>query len=267
MSLINQWNASKTSNREIAENLLVRYSTDQVVYDVAPKGDPSQAPSYVTDAEAAVLAATTDLETAASSLASARTQLTNAEIARSGAYSRWYANQNYSNWSAYMTTCNTFATVSSQVDSAEFTVERKRRILSEKQSELDAANERWATERQSVYYQGGRFVGFVYHRFATLRYRYVGFSSAAADACVAALQSLLTRTITKEAYFENGEVKTLTQTSNPSSVRAVRTAGDSYAVDVDVTEDDMKASPTLVSAASLFTTENQRVYFAELAGV
>lgn len=261
MALRNAFDPSETVNLEIIEDIQVRYTTDEVVYDIPPKGDPSQKPDYVTSAEEAVETAAQNLSDAIDAKSELEEDLENARSESDGAYQTWYADQTDENYAALLNKRMAYSTVNAQYQSAASLVSTRTREQDAALKALEKAEERWAVERESIYYKGGKKIGYVYHRYATGRMTYVGYSGPAATSGRDILTAFYTREISKSADFVDGEIQELTQTACPSSVKAVHAQGDNYSIEIEISEDDVKASFELVEPSTLFADANSRQYF------
>lgn len=113
-----------------------------------------------------------------------------------------------------------------------------------------------------------------YLRTATKSYRYVGLDEATANAAVAALQTLYTRS-TKVSQFDTaegsptyGNFKAVAAGDVPmADVVAQHEEGDMWSVVISVNEADARISLSASeSFASLFSSENQRDYDTSAAG-
>lgn len=107
-----------------------------------------------------------------------------------------------------------------------------------------------------------------YHRYARKRYRYVGMTSGAKDACISAMNSLYNRTCWTNYWQDNGSWgPTEVSGSVPLAlVTPIENDDGSWDVEIDVNEDDVRYSHVhhTVSAKSKFSGyESNRDYDGE----
>ena len=92
---------------------------------------------------------------------------------------------------------------------------------------------------------GGTFERMTeYHRYASKRYRYVGMTEAAKNACVSAMNALYTRTAWTNFWQSNGTWSTATECGRipMANVTPVSNDDGSWDVEIDVIEDDVRYS-------------------------
>lgn len=112
---------------------------------------------------------------------------------------------------------------------------------------------------------------YAFTRHATMAYRYVGMTKAAAESCKAAMIAQYTRTV-KNSIWDGDTVGTAVSLrfTEPSSdqgeavmadIQCVNTDGEAWEVLVNVNEIDQRLRATPGHTySSLFSSENQRAY-------
>lgn len=92
---------------------------------------------------------------------------------------------------------------------------------------------------------GGSFSSMIeYHRYARKRYRYVGMTDAAKDACIQAMNALYTRKTWTNYWQSNGTWSYDQECGDVplASVTPVANDDGSWDVEIDVNEDDVRYS-------------------------